>query len=430
MKSTSKLFKGLLGLFLGWVVLVVSSQALAQGTWTTETPMPTARYSLHAASIDGLLYVVGGHDGVAGDTPVHEVYDTTTDTWSTAATLPSWDGGNPGRYGGTMGVIDRKLYLVGGWRIFPPLPTGTLQIYDPTTDSWSLGATIPVPPSSLSACSAGGVIDRKLYVLTACNGWSGYYKYFHVYDPDTNSWSSLPQAPNIHPDPASGVIEGEFYVVGGFDGSNQTAILDVYNPVSNSWTTKAPMPTARAGLVGGVIDGKLYAVGGYDGSSQVDTLEVYDPRTDTWATETSMPTARWALSAGVIDGKLYAVGGYNGSNPVATLEVFNLANLSISPPSGDYVTTSGFDLTLIVEVSDRSVVGGSATLDGSNITAGLASCVIPGTLVSGGQTLRCPGITGESLGTGTHTLDVTLDLSDGTSVSDTVTWGVKDNVEP
>lgn len=106
------------------------------------------------------------------------------------------------------------------------------------------------------------------------------------------------------------------------------------------------------------------------------------------------------------------------------------SNLIISPPSGDYVTTQGFDLTLIVYAPGLTVVGGSATLDGSDVTPALVSCIIPGTLISGGQTFRCPGITGGFLGTGTHTFGVTLNLSDGSSVSDSVTWEVKENTEP
>ncbi len=325
MKSTINSIKGLLGLFICWIVLAVTGQALAQGgIWETKTPMLTARSSLHVAAIDGILHAVGGNDG-SGDTPVHESYNSTTETWSTLAPLPQWDSANAGRYGGTMGVIDGKLYLVGGWRTSPPLPTGTLQIYDPVTDSWSLGATIPVPPSNLSACSAGGVIDRKLYVLTACNGYSGIFKYFHVYDPDLDNWTTLPEPPDLHGcDPAAGVIDGQLYVVGGHNGTNAVNIMDVYNPATNTWATKASMPTARYGLTAGVIEGKLYAVGGHDGTSVVNTVEVYDPSTDTWTTDTPMPTARSTASA-VIDGKLYVVGGHDGTSVVDTLEVFSQA---------------------------------------------------------------------------------------------------------
>lgn len=104
--------------------------------------------------------------------------------------------------------------------------------------------------------------------------------------------------------------------------------------------------------------------------------------------------------------------------------------LDISPPSGKYVSTQAFDLSLIVAAYGVSVVGGSATLDGSDVIDALAACVITGTLVSGGQTFRCPRLTGSSLGTGTHTLDITLDLSDGSTVSDNIIWEVKENTEP
>ena len=105
-------------------------------------------------------------------------------------------------------------------------------------------------------------------------------------------------------------------------------------------------------------------------------------------------------------------------------------SLILSPPSGDYVTTQRFDLILIVEAPGLSVVGGSATLDGSDVTSALASCVVPGTLVSGGQTFRCPSLTVGTFGIGTHTLNVTLDLNDGSSVSDSVNWEIKRNMEP
>ncbi len=122
-------------------------------------------------------------------------------------------------------------------------------------------------------------------------------------------------------------------------------------------------------------------------------------------------------------------GGLLGS---AGLVFRSPALLFLSPASGTYSTTQNFDLSLILKVSGDpvSVVGASATLNGADVTAALVGCIIPGTLVSGGSTFRCPGLRGAFLGTGTHTLEVTLDLSDGSSVSDTVIWEVVENTEP
>ncbi len=244
-------------------------------SWTPGASIPTPRFSPHAAAIDGLLYVVGGHDSRA-DTPVLEVYNPSTATWKSLASLPRAGSGNLGRYGGVVGVINDKIYLVGGWRISPPLPTGTLHIYDPKANSWTRGASIPVPPSRLSACSAGGVIDGKLYVLTACNGHSGFFKFFHVYDPGQNRWTQLRDAPNIHADAAAGVIGGKFYVAGGGIWGNPSAALDVYDPGTNNWTTHPSMPTARSAVTAAVINDRIYVVGGHDGNNPVGTMEVLD----------------------------------------------------------------------------------------------------------------------------------------------------------
>jgi len=126
-------------------------------------------------------------------------------------------------------------------------------------------------------------------------------------------------------------------------------------------------------------------------------------------------------------------GGYNSSGglPQAFGHFIGpLFTLIISPASSTFITTQRVDLEFIVDAPGLSVTGGTATLDDVDILASLGSCIIPGTLLSGGQTFRCPNLTGDFLGEGTHTLSVTLDLSDGSSVSDNVTWEVVGNTEP
>src|ERR1700674_1581572 len=64
--------------------------ALAQSdTWTTKASMPTARYALGSAEIDGKLYAVGGVIGLSGYLSTLEVYDPATDTWTTRSSMPT-----------------------------------------------------------------------------------------------------------------------------------------------------------------------------------------------------------------------------------------------------------------------------------------------------------------------------------------------------
>jgi N-acetylneuraminic acid mutarotase len=116
----------------------------------------------------------------------------------------------------------------------------TLFVYDPSTDHWVSGASIPTP----SACSTSGAVNGKLHLLTpSCTGSGGP---FYVYDSTGNGWAQSADAPSTHTSPASGVINGKLYVAGGYDASGKpTNALVAYDPGIGSWSTLAPMPTPR-----------------------------------------------------------------------------------------------------------------------------------------------------------------------------------------
>jgi len=252
-----------------------------------------------------------------------------------------------GRYQGHgAAVINGKLYVPGGWTISPPLPNSSLFIYDLATNTWTSGASMPI----LSACGASGVINDKLYVTTACDGFSGYRSFLHVYDPVANSWTALPSSPNAHGVPAFGVIGGKLYVVGGNDAAGVIrGTLDVYDPLSNTWTTKAPMPTARTAAASAVGGGKLGVIGGSNGTINLSTVEVYDPATDTWTTAPAMPTARNGAAAAVVGDTVYVAGGA-GATTLATVE-------SISPTAGVTWSTNN---AAIATIAARGLASGVA----------------------------------------------------------------------
>lgn len=109
--------------------------------------------------------------------------------------------------------------------------------------------------------------------------------------------------------------------------------------------------------------------------------------------------------------------------PVAT------AGLSITPGSTRLFRTGGFDLVLGIQGLQAALIGGQVLLDGANVTQAFLSCMIPGTIVGGGQTLRCP-IAGGLLTPGDHVLQVELNLSNQTRLRNAVRWTVVANTEP
>ena len=274
-------------------------------TWTSGPAMPTARMSHASGVIDGKLYVVGGvfYDAL-------EVYDPALQRWMRGPAMPTARGIL------SASVIDGKLYVVGGIEaseLTGPTFSDVLEIYDPTANVWMTGPAMP----AARAGHATGVIDGKLYVVGGLTGsmsrsWNS--NALEIYDPIANRWISGPAMATARNSAAAGVIDGKLYVVGGSTGSEYTNALEVYDAVASRWTVGPAMPTGRNGPVAGSIGGIFYVVGGSTASGLVSSvLEVYDPALQLWTRGPAMPTARGGSSASVIDGKLYVVGGTTGS---------------------------------------------------------------------------------------------------------------------
>jgi len=73
-------------------------------TWTTRTPMPTARSLVAAGAVDGKIYVVGGYNGMT----TVEAYDPAADSWTTETSMPN------ARRNLAAAVVDGVVYLIGG----------------------------------------------------------------------------------------------------------------------------------------------------------------------------------------------------------------------------------------------------------------------------------------------------------------------------
>lgn len=294
--------------------------------------MPTARAGSAFGSINGRIYIVGGHDGV-NSLNVLESYDPVSNSWTTNTPMPT-----SRQYAGSA-AINGLLYVAGGHTL-SSCCFDTLEVYDPATDAWATRASLPTPEGGPASASING----KLYVVGGIsqsafnNPRNGVVQ---VYDPTTNTWTTGSSMPTARAYAAAVEINGQLYVVGGTPtGTSYTGALEVYDPGTDTWTSKAPMPTPRQLLVVAAVNGLLYAIGGDPGDGTPDTVvnEVYDPATDTWTTDAPMPTSRYGMASGVINATVYVVGGATGFGsgvPQDIAEAFTPAQVlsaAIQPP--------------------------------------------------------------------------------------------------
>ena len=121
------------------------------------------------------------------------------------------------------GILNGKLYVLGGYYL-GFMSTATVQVYDPTTDTWTLAHPLPYVVNHNAAAVAGG----NLYSFGAGRGET------FVYNPNNNSWSSRASSHYVHSDTAAvGVINNKIYVAGG-TGTPSQRELEVYDPVANT----------------------------------------------------------------------------------------------------------------------------------------------------------------------------------------------------
>jgi hypothetical protein len=284
----------------------------ASNSWTAGAPTPYSDfiygYNLGMApnsSGQSIVYAFGGTSSDEGGTGMSvQAYNVATNTWSGRLSQVGV------YYSNGVGKIGSRLYFSGGYVTAGNLPDASRELwaYDYSSDRMIRKAPLPI----FSAEGGSGVINGKLYVLPgACNG-NGYpnpgycaaeaTRRFYRYDPATNTWVSRRQAPHFHRQGAAAVIDGKFYVAGGFNSFQPVADLDVYDPATNTWSTLAPVPTGGAAS-GAALGGKFYVVvQGFNGTTPDNRAYAYNRGTNQWKA-TAAPDFFGSATRVTLDGR-------------------------------------------------------------------------------------------------------------------------------
>jgi len=188
------------------------------------------------------------------------------------------------------------------------IPTSVNEIYDPTSNTWAVGADAPVELAGqgLMGVSYGNVIHLF------------YHQYHYTYDPVTEAYTRKADVPTYRTWGTCAVVNDKIYVIGGYyyDASGNpiapSNVNQVYDPATDTWDTKAPIPESIYGVTreNPVIGGKIYVTHGLNTVFHT-TNYIYDPSDDSWSSGSSASHARDGVACGVISDKLYVVGGRN-----------------------------------------------------------------------------------------------------------------------
>jgi hypothetical protein len=195
----------------------------------TNTQIPETRSFFGLGEVSNKVYVIGGDTQMGNWTSNVFVFDSLSDTWTNGPAMPGGE-----RAGMGAAVLDGKIYVVGG---FSDDYLRRVEVLDPATGIWETRAPMLVQRFS----PAVGVIGGLLYVAGGGNG-PGAESSIEIYNPTNNTWTAGPDLPEPHTGPGI-VLDGRLYVIGG--GPSPTNKVFVFDPAWNGWTQLSPMSEAR-----------------------------------------------------------------------------------------------------------------------------------------------------------------------------------------
>ena len=288
-------------------------------TWINKTPMPTSRYAFGLTVVDDKIFAIGGtaSDGKTR-LATNEMYNPTKDVWETRTPIPS-----PRRAHATT-TYQNKIYIIGG------SDSKANEVYDPTTDTWENKTALP-SQYNRNFFNAH-TVNEKIYVISGMTDklsmWSPNSPEVNIYNPTTDTWTNGKQIPYPVSKYASAVIDDKIYVFGGIDYSAGPIevydLTQIYDTTTDTWSLGTPLPENMHSCVATVSSGPwgIYVLGGVVNDIPSYVTQIYDPIKNSWSYGTSLPKVysgssssglNVALSypSGVItvDDHMYAVSG-------------------------------------------------------------------------------------------------------------------------
>jgi N-acetylneuraminic acid mutarotase len=294
--------------------LLLCHSASAQ-TWKAIEPnnLPEKRHENAMTTAHGKLYLIGGR----GMRSVDE-YDPKKDTWTSMSKPPL-----EMSHFQAVSYKD-EIYVLGAFTGNYPheAPIPDIYIFNAVKNEWRKGPEIPA--ERRRGAAGAFVLNNKIYLVCGIQDghWDGHVAWFDCYDPATNQWARLTDAPRPRDHVQVAVVNNKLYIAGGRLSTakinqvmNRTVPeIDVYDFKKAEWSTLDAanhLPTLRAGNAAVAFGNKLLIIGGEsiaheDAHSEV---EAFNTSTNKWEKFPSLFQGRHGTQAVNLNRKIYIAAG-------------------------------------------------------------------------------------------------------------------------
>jgi YVTN family beta-propeller protein len=255
---------------------------------------------------DGRVYAIGGRTGAGAGTPVIAAEAVLEfDPFTNSTRFRSSTGFTP-RFSLGVATVNTtsgaRIYAIGGWAAAAGAAQTTVQVYDPSTDTWTTATSLPVGTAEFGVCT-----------VNAAN-------------------TAFP--------------EDEIQVVGGNTAAEGaavalTGVVRQFRHSAQTWTTGPTLATARR-LLGAapairLVTPFVFAFGGYDGAgTALASIESYSATNGTLTATPITPLAFRLADFGITtaQNRIYIAGGVidNATTRTVTSSIIEY-NPLFNPPA-------------------------------------------------------------------------------------------------
>jgi len=212
-----------------------------------------------------------------------------------------------------------KILFAGGYGSGGAGTSSRVDIYDISTNKWSIAELTKRPQGKVIAVAAG----NKIFFAGGRDQVG--FQDIDIYDVTTNTWSHSYFLTIYGDELAAAAVGNKVLFTGGNHGIYPSSSVDIYDLTSNTWSTAyLSSPTNNATAVS--ANNKVYFTGGDAWTQRIsNVIDIYDNATGGWSTS-HMQVPRLGPVTISVNGVLYFAGGAISTDGQLTcsVETWNL----------------------------------------------------------------------------------------------------------
>jgi N-acetylneuraminic acid mutarotase len=314
-----------------------------QAGWRLGAASPFPAQQLHAAVLDGKIWLAGGLTGsnetTDKATDKTEYYDLATSKWHAGPGLPF------AVHHAILVSYQGKLWLIGGFlsqgHNLEAAASNKVLYLDPAKGRW-----VAAPPlHHARSAAAAAVVDNEIVVVGGRTGGKspGEVKQTEIFN--GKSWKDAADIP-VPGDHLAAVTDGTFlYALGGrtLEASAANNAVQRFDPATGQWTQLTHLPVANSDFGAAYVGGQLITFGGENGLKVFGNVQAYNLASKTWSALPNMADPRHGMGVAVVNNTIYAIDGASApghNRSTNTLQTF-VATVPPSPVQVSGVWTAG-----------------------------------------------------------------------------------------